>query len=185
MSDARSMQRYVGSGEIIVPGDKTRVLGRRHPLSGRFDLEVPAGLSIEEIVDQAMKLIGESRRNDDDYLVQVDGTAVPGPYWRRVRVKTGVTVTIIPLLKGGNSAELRSAASALIAIAALVVALPTGPFAPFIGSVAAATGVSFATAASLAAVGVMTNSDGPIAPITLHDFHRLALIGSGSKYNAV
>ena len=136
-------------GEIIGPGERVRVVGRTHPLSGgRVDCRLPAGLTIAEMLIEVL----EPREMARDFVVYLDGHVIERRLWSKVRVKQGVTVTFAPRL--GDNTILRSTLAIVIAVAAMVVA----PYAaPAIVSGFAAIGVTVtvATATALVAGGVM------------------------------
>jgi hypothetical protein len=129
-------------GEIIAPEASVRAIGKAHPLDGgRIECWVPAGLSITEILMEALTAKpGIVLRRD--FVVHIDGHVIEERNWSRVRVKAGATVTFVPRLNGGN--VWRTLLSAVVAVAALVFAAPTGGL-----SIAAALGLS-GTAATVA-----------------------------------
>jgi hypothetical protein len=135
-------------GELLSPRAMVRVVGRTHPLSGgRIDCEMPAGLSVSEMLAEALKdrpeLVG--RR---DFIVSIDGHEILSKNWRRVRARPGATVTFIPRLQGGTA---KAIIGLVIAVAAIIVAPYLAP-----GLVAALGGaISIGTATSLIAGGLI------------------------------
>jgi predicted phage tail protein len=143
------------NGEIIPPMSTVSVYGTTHPLNAvagaRIHCEVEAGLSIAEILEEALnEKPGCLPRRD--LVVRVDEKEVPEEMWSRVRVKPGAVVTFIPRLQGDAA---RSILGVVIAVAAIIVA----PYlAPGIVSGLAAigvTGVSLGAATALAAGGIV------------------------------
>ncbi|MBX5303119.1 hypothetical protein HJB93_28465 [Rhizobium sp. NLR12b] len=120
--------------EIIAPGESVDVYLRRSPLrSGREHISLPAGLSIEEIIERCD--IEPSR-----LYIAINGNSIEQKNWRRVRVKPGASVTIVKVPGKG----------ALRAIAGLVVALFAAVVAPWLatsilGFTAGTTAASVAT----------------------------------------
>ena len=136
-------------GEILAPGATVRAIGRTHPLNGgRIECRVQAGLSITEILMQALAATpGMMLRRD--FAVHIDGHAIEEKNWSRVRVKAGATLTFTPRLQNGN--VIRSVLSIVVVVAALVFA---GPLAGALG-VAGVLGVSAATATALVSAGII------------------------------
>jgi hypothetical protein len=114
--------RSVLTGEIISPDDTVRVIGKTRPLAGeRFEREVPAGLSITEILEEVLPKTGRL-----PMLASIDGHVIPTENWGKVRPKRGTTLTVTPTLHG--NAQLRTVLSTVAAIAAIVIAtLIVGP----------------------------------------------------------
>lgn len=157
-----ALARRTIEGEILARGASIRVVGRRHPLAGdRFDRDLPAGLSISEIIEA----VADRRRRD--YHVALDGHVVLERHWHRVRVKPGVTVTVLPRLQGGaNNQVLRSTLSIVVAVAALVIATAVaGPagFALTAGSTAYAVTTALVSAAIITAGSLAINALFPIS----------------------
>jgi hypothetical protein len=127
-------------GELLAPADMVRAVGKTHPMNGgRIDCYVRAGLSITEILLEALsERPGSVLRRD--FVVHIDGYPIEEKNWSRIRVKSGATVTFVPRLQGGN--VLRTVLSVVVAVAALVFA---GPIAGAIG-LTALVGGSVATA---------------------------------------
>jgi predicted phage tail protein len=106
-------------GEILSAGASVRVVGKTHPLrGGRISLELEAGLSVAELLDQALAGFPELR-SSRDFAVHVDGHAIEERNWHRVRIKPGRTLTFWPRLHGGS---LRTILGLVVAVAALVIA---------------------------------------------------------------
>ena len=138
-------------GEVLPPGEMVRAVGTTNPFLGdRIDIAVPAGLSIAEILREAL-----ADRPDfvlrRDFVVHLDGHVVPEQHWSRVRVKAGVTLTFSLRLQDGNA--WRTALSLVVAVTAFVFAGPLG------GAIAGAIGVTSAIGISvtgaLASAGIM------------------------------
>ncbi|NZD50548.1 host specificity factor TipJ family phage tail protein [Rhizobium leguminosarum] len=125
--------------EIIAPGEMVDVYLRRSPLrEQREHFEVPAGLSIDEIVSicglEPLRL-----------HVSIGGHAIEQKNWHRVRVKPGVSVAIVKVPGKG----------ALRMIAGLVVALAAAVFAPWLaGTVLGLTGAAASVATGLIGAGI-------------------------------
>jgi len=132
-------------GEVLSPRQTVRVVGRAHVLAGeRFDLHLPAGLSISELLE----LAGVAGR---PVSVRLQGHPIEARNFAKIRVKPGATLTVVPVAGNGN---MRLVLSAVVAIAALVIA----PYAaPSIATAFAAIGVtvSAATATAIAASAFM------------------------------
>lgn len=107
----------VFEGEVLGPKQTVRVVGRPKPLQEAIvDTQLPAGLTVDELLDLAL---GDKRSGFSmDYLVCVEGTPIPSEWRSRVRVRSG-TVTFSPRLQKD---ALRSIALIAVAIIALVVA---------------------------------------------------------------
>lgn len=109
------MEQLVRIPEIIAPDERVDVYFRRTPLrQEREHIEVPAGLSIEEIIAccglQPLRL-----------HVSIAGHVIEKRNWARVRVKPGFSVVIV---KVPGKGALRAIAGLVVAIIAGVVALP-------------------------------------------------------------
>ncbi len=144
---ARSLE-----GEILTPRDKVRVVGKAHPLNGgRIDCVLPAGLTITEILRQALcdhpRL--QARR---DFIVHIDGHVIAEANWHRVRVKKGATVTFVPRLQGGENIW-RSILTIVVAIAAYTFAGPIAGSLTIAGF--AITGTALTIATAVVAGGIM------------------------------
>jgi hypothetical protein len=137
-------------GELLPPGEMVRAVGKTHPLSGgRIDCQVRAGLSITEILLEALSQCpGYQLRRD--FVVHIDGYPIEEKKWSRVRLKPGATLTFTPRLQGGNI--WRSVLSVVVAVAAIALAVPTGGLSL---GLAGAIGVSAATASALVAGGII------------------------------
>jgi len=106
------------SGDIIAPGDGVDVFLRPSPLrQERHHLRLAAGLSLAEIVEECRSAF--HMRPSQALHVSIGGHAVPADRWPRVRIKPGVTVTIVAV-PGKNA--LRSVLAIVVSIAALFVA---------------------------------------------------------------
>ncbi|NNH56901.1 hypothetical protein HLI01_08780 [Rhizobium laguerreae] len=105
--------------QIIAPGEMVDVYLRRSPLrEQREHFEVPAGLSIDEII--AICGLDPVR-----LYITIGGHVIDQRNWARVRVKPGVSVAIVKVPGKG----------ALKAIAGLVVALAAAVFAPWLAGI--------------------------------------------------
>lgn len=111
------------------------------PGAGRSDLELPAGLTIAEIVCMALPGLSDAARQQARVLlVTASGSAaVPSRLWHAVRPKPGVHV-VIRLIPRGDA--LRSILSIVVSIAAIALG---GPLAGMLG-VTSTLGVSLVTA---------------------------------------
>ncbi|MBB4236663.1 hypothetical protein [Rhizobium esperanzae] len=141
--------------ELIPPGEAVDVYFRSSPLrSHREHLQVPAGLSVSEII--ALCGIKPGRLH-----VSIGPDAVYEKYWSRVRVKPGATVTIIKVPGKG----------ALRAIAGLVVALVAAVAAPWLVG-ALLPGMAGTAAASVATgligAGIMSAGMLQVNPLLSH-----------------
>ncbi|MBB6224574.1 host specificity factor TipJ family phage tail protein [Rhizobium leguminosarum] len=163
--------------EIIAPGEGVDVYLRRSPLrSERDHLRMPAGLSIEEIIERCD--IEPNR-----LYIAINGHSIEHKNWGRVRVKPGASVTIVKVPGKG----------ALRAIAGLVVALFAAVVAPWLattvlGLTAGTTAFSVATGligAGISLAGsLIINALFPVAkPDTLPSTTTLYSIG-GSQNQA-
>lgn len=171
-------------GEVLTLKEMVRVVGRAHPLAGdRFDRLVAAGLSIEEILElvrgDRSELAG--RR---DYLVAIDGHPILEANWRKVRVKPGVTVSIVPRLAGGAAGNIwKTVLTAVVVVAAFIAA----PYlAPGIVSGLAAIGITttVATATAIASAGLMLA--GSLALNALFPVARSSLPeAAGSSFHSI
>ncbi|KGT75788.1 tail fiber protein [Bradyrhizobium japonicum] len=133
-------------GEILLPADTVRVVGKAHPLNGgRIDCRLPAGLTISEMLCEALAdrpaLAGRG-----DFVVHIDGHVIEPRNWRRVRVKKGATLTFTPRLAGGNI--LRSVLTLAVAVAALTFG---GPIAGLLGF----TGVALTVATAVVSTTIV------------------------------
>ncbi|OYU91874.1 MAG: phage tail protein [Bradyrhizobiaceae bacterium PARB1] len=138
-------------GELLPPGATVRAVGKTHALSGgRIDCYVPAGLSITEMLLEAL-----SERPDyqlrRDFIVHIDGHPIEEKNWSRVRLKAGATLTFMPRLQGSS---MRTILSLVVTVAALIIAPYAAPsIISGLGAVGITVGVSTATA--LAAGGIL------------------------------
>jgi hypothetical protein len=155
--DVVPFKRAPLDGEIILPRESVSVYGTTHPLNAlagdRVHCVVPAGLSIREILDQALKhKPGVYLRSDLIVTIgdENDSWEILEQHWSKVRLKPGTVVTFIPRLQ--DSGTLRSVLGVVVAIGALILAAPTGGLS--LGLVAA-TGVSMSVASALVAGGIM------------------------------
>lgn len=123
--------------EIIAPGEGVDVYLRRSPLrSERDHLRMPAGLSVEEIIERCD--IEPNR-----LYIAINGHSIEHKNWSRVRVKPGASVTIVKVPGKG----------ALRAIAGLVVALFAAVVAPWLATTV--LGLTAGTAAASVATGLI------------------------------
>jgi hypothetical protein len=145
----RAVSTTTLNGEVIPPGASVRAIGKVHPFDGgRIECRVPAGLSITEILLEALaSRPGAVLRRD--FVVHIDGHVVEERNWSRVRLKAGTTLTFTPRLQDGNI--WRTVLSAVVVVAALVFA---APLAGALG-IAGALGVSAATATALVSAGII------------------------------
>src|ERR1700761_2719389 len=94
-------------GEVLAPGDLVWVYGTPHPLnavaSARIACQLPAGLSVAEILNAA--LAGKPSIRRSDLIVHIGDRPVPAAWWARVRVKPGAIVTFTPRLAGGDTGK--------------------------------------------------------------------------------
>lgn len=159
-------------GEIIPPSASVRVVGRTHPLSAvtgtRIERFLGVGLTIEQMLCEALEDHPEIRFRRD-FIVHIDGYPVEECNWHRVRAKAGTVVTFLPRLQGGDT--MRTILGAVVAISALLLAVPTGGLSL---GLAGALGVSASVASALIAGGIVAEG-----PISLN-----ALFGTGSMHRA-
>ncbi|QIG68382.1 putative tail fiber protein [Rhizobium phage RHph_Y3_56_1] len=169
--------------QIIAPGEMVDVYLRRSPLrEEREHFQIPAGLSIDEIITccglEPVRL-----------HIAIGGHVIEQKNWARVRVKPGVSVTIVKVPGKG----------ALRMIAGLVVALAAAVFAPWLAG-ALLPGLAGTAAGSIAtgligagislAGSLIINALFPIAkPSSLPNTTTLYSIGGAqnqaSQYGAI
>lgn len=135
-------------GELIPPGLTVRVVGRRHPLSGqRFDQMAEAGLTVSELLQQCRC------HHRGGYAVTLnlgeEFCPIEQANFSRIRVKPGVTVTAIPLLKDNG---LKTALSLAVAVAAIVISIAVFGPAGALGL----TGLTATIAQAVAATAIIT-----------------------------
>ncbi|MEN6535656.1 MAG: host specificity factor TipJ family phage tail protein [Bryobacteraceae bacterium] len=111
---------------------------------------MPAGLSISEILSEALKEkpVWQNRR---DLIVRIGDHEIPEENWSKVRVKKGQAVTFIPRLQDGQ--VWRTVFSVVIAIAAIAIAGPLASSLTIAGF--AITGTALTVATALIAGGIM------------------------------
>lgn len=145
-------------GEILEPGKTVRVVGRRMVISGdRFDVQMPAGLSIAEI-------LARLELSDQAVAVRLEAYPIERRNFARIRLKPGVTLGIFPLHGNGN---LRTALSAVVSIAALVLATAVaGPagFGLAAGTLAYSATVAVVAGATMFAGTLALNALFPVRP---------------------
>lgn len=153
------MRREI-EGEILAPGETVRVVGRRHVFSGeRFDHYVPVGLSIAEILSR-LDVPG-------DVSVRLNGDPIERKNFARIRLKRGVTLTVIPLAGDGN---LRTVLSAVISIAAIALAtFIAGPSGLALSGVTAALVQAGVAGAVMLAGTLALNALFPVRPALKDD----------------
>ncbi len=133
-------------GEILPPDASFRAVGLAHPFVGkRIDLSLPAGLSIMEVLLQALDQ-APGHVLSPHFAVHIDGHPVEAKNWSKVRLKAGATVTFRPTLHGDN--PLRTILSLAVVVAALVVA---GPLAGVLGL----SGAGLTIGTSLISAGII------------------------------
>ena len=99
--------------QIIAPGESVDVYVRRSPLRQQRDhIQVPAGLSIDEIVSCCG--LEPARLH-----ISINGHVIEQGNWARVRVKPGVSVVVV---KVPGKGALRAIAGLVVALFAAVVA---------------------------------------------------------------
>lgn len=149
-----ALAKVLLEGEVLSPRDTVRVVGKASPLSGaRIARDLPAGLSISEILDEAL-VDHPNHRRRRDYAIYLAGHPIPAKNWDAVRPKRGTTVTFTPRLHGGN-AVMRTVLSLVVAVAAFVFA---GPIAGSLGLTIAGfalTGTALSLATAAVAAGIM------------------------------
>ncbi|MBA4797012.1 MAG: hypothetical protein H2043_06390 [Rhizobiales bacterium] len=153
----------IQEGQIIAPGEGVDVFLRPSPLrQERHHLRLPAGLSLSEILRDCDASFG-LRGNFERLHISIGGHVIPERNWGRLRVKPGVTVTIVRVPGKG---ALRSIVSAIVGIFALVVApYLAGPIIGGLGLTgAAATAVTGLIAAGITyAASIAINALFPVA----------------------
>ncbi|MBX5063449.1 host specificity factor TipJ family phage tail protein [Rhizobium lentis] len=164
--------------EIIAPGESVDVYLRRSPLrSGREHISLPAGLSIEEIIERCD--IEPSR-----LYIAINGNSIEQKNWRRVRVKPGASVTIV---KVPGKGALRAIAGLVVAIFAAVVApwLATSVLGLAAGSTAASVATGLIGAGISLAGSLIINALFPVAkPDSLPNTTTLYSIGGAQNQAA-
>ncbi|MDR7146166.1 hypothetical protein [Rhizobium sp. BE258] len=110
-------------GEIIAPGEGVDIWVRPSPIrQERFHLRVSPGLTVVEIIQQCRAVFGIDTAR---LYVSMSGHAIPVENWKRVRIKSGVTLNIVAVPGKGF---FRSILSVVVSIAALFLApLLAGP----------------------------------------------------------
>jgi hypothetical protein len=110
-------------GEILPPSDLVSVFGTTHPLhavaAARIQCRVVAGLSIKEILDEALRDKPAVRL--EDLIVYIGDCEVPRDWWPKVRVKKGAVLTFSPRLAGGGPV-IRTVLGLAITVAAVIAA---------------------------------------------------------------
>jgi len=138
-------------GEILAPDDQVRAIGKTHPLNGgRIERYLPAGLSIDEILCEALS-DRPALRGRRDFVVHIDGHVIPAGNWSRVRLKKGTTLTFTPRLEGGD--VLKTVLMLAVTVAAFVFAAPIAGLFTIAGF--ALTGAALSLATALVAGGIM------------------------------
>ena len=108
-------------GDVLGSGDVVHVAVKDNPvLPDRRLLDVPAGLSIAEIVSVAMP----ARPRVGRLVVYLGDDAVSADVWHAVRPKPGTHVRIVAVPAGGGGRILRSVATIATALLAAAVAGP-------------------------------------------------------------
>jgi sulfur carrier protein ThiS len=128
---------HAAAGEILPPQLMARAVGRTHPLKGgRVDMSVPAGWSIQEVLDEALALQPGSRLAPH-FAVRVDGEPIPREWWPRTRLKAGSTVTFHAVPQDGNI--LKAILQIALVVAAIAAQVFLGPIlGPFVSALTAA-----------------------------------------------
>lgn len=142
-----TLMKRVIEGEVWSPRDTVRVIGYMRPFGGgRIDCHVPAGLSISEILGEALADDPELR-NRRDFIVMIDEHYILEVNWSRIRLKPGVTLNFMPRLQGGGNVW-KSVLSLVVTVAALVVA-------PWAVGLIGLTGIAASIGTALIAGGIM------------------------------
>lgn len=130
------------TSEILSQADDQRVVGFTRPFGkSRVDCEVPAGLSLVEIV----QIVEPDRKYHRYIQVWIGHDNVPREHWGRVRPKPKATLFIAAPPKGDVG---RAVLGIVVAVAAVAAGAFFGP------AVAGALGVSAATGKALVGLGV-------------------------------
>jgi hypothetical protein len=159
-------------GELLGRQECVRVIGTLHPLrEGRVERDLPAGLSVAELVaeafgDEALErslLISLSRLLDGEWHHDQVREAV----FHRVRPKAGTVVTVQPAIRGKNALQI------VLTIAAVVIAAIVAPY--LAGALFTAGSIGFFTASAVISAGILyaanlaINALFPIRPPQLDD----------------
>ncbi|MBB3591733.1 hypothetical protein FHX08_002077 [Rhizobium sp. BK529] len=164
--------------EIIAPGERVDVYMRRSPLRQQRDhIQVPAGLSIDEI-------IGCCGLEPVRLHVSISGHVIEPQNWARVRVKPGVSVVIV---KVPGKGALRAIAGLVVALFAAVVApwLATAVFGLTAGTTAFSVATGLIGAGISIAGSLLINALFPVAkPDSLPDTKPLYSIGGAQNQAA-
>lgn len=139
MQVARNVVAHSHVGEIIAPADLVDVYVRPSPLrQEKKHFRLPAGLTVAEMVENCAFKAGLHPQISALH-VSLNGHAIPGANWSRIRVKPGVNVNIVAVPRGKAIGKIFGA------IIALVAAVVAPYLAAAIGFTAGTTAFSVAT----------------------------------------
>lgn len=163
-------------GEILLAGDTVTVVAALNPLSNSHSIiELPAGLSLREIVERVARRSRISRLATG-LVVYVGDHAVPRANWHRVRPRPGTRITLRAVARGGGGGIFKS----LLMIALVVFAAFAVPFlTPIIGGTLA----SAAGAVILAGGSLLLNMLFPTRPAQLGEDKRKTSYSIGGGKN--
>jgi hypothetical protein len=180
-------------GEVLTDADGVTVRVKKSPFAHTFETySMPAGSSIADIVDRAVD-VERLAKQASWVRVTINDTVVPMSAWGTVRVKAGVTVNLMGVLRGGASNLWKAVATVAVAVVATVVAAVLAPvIAPVLG-VSGTLGLSLIKGlifAGVSAAGTLAvNALIPTAPPSQQllqntsDFERRATYSIGGGRN--
>ena len=107
----------------LIRPDKVQVAAFRAPFSTvRYDLEMPAGMTLAAMVDAALP----DRAMLPFAVVLIGDEKVPAEWWRRIRPRPGTRITITVMPRGGGGWRLWAQIAIVVAAAAITIATAGG-----------------------------------------------------------
>lgn len=169
-------------GEVLPPDATVRVIGKLHPLNGgRVACDLPAGLSIGELVAEAIGQYRPKMRTRRDLVVELNGHPIPEANWDKVRPKKGTTLTFRLRPQGGGD-SLKLVLGLAVAVSALIIA----PYlAPGIVSAFAAAGITLSTSVATAFASGAIILAGTLALNALFPTRPTDAIDAGGVFNSI